>query len=120
MRAVPLVMLMPLLLMAGCAGTSAPAREARFAAMVGDTEAELVQALGPPSFVDQAHRQRVLVWRRDYQEWVQASPFNQDPPELLGLDYNGMPPRLLRWSCQRQFTMVDGKAAAYRQSGNDC
>lgn len=108
------------LLFAGCAMQPAVTPEARLARYVGMTEAELVQRHGPPAAREQVGGHQVLVYRSGYSEWVQASPFDQDPPELKGLDYNGLPPRLLTWSCETRFDMEGGRVAAAHQRGNYC
>jgi hypothetical protein len=107
-------------LLAGCAGPTPAELDARLSGYVGLSEAQLVGRLGVPTARDTAGDHTTLAYSRGYQEWVQASPFNQDPPELLGLDYNGMPPRLLTWSCETRFSLVAGRVTAAHQQGNYC
>lgn len=120
MRGLSLCLLALPVLLAGCGLDSAAARQSRYAAMVGGSEASLIAALGPPTGTRQAAGGKELLWTRKYTEWVQASPFNMNPPELLGLDYNGLPPHQLVWACQLRFGVAAGKVVSFAQSGNDC
>lgn len=118
MRALTLSFAM--LLLAGCAMSGGPGASARLARYVGMSEAQLVGQLGAPAARSEQGGHLVLAYRHSYSEWVQASPFDQDPPELKGLDYNGLPPRLLTWGCETRFDIVGGRVAAARQQGNYC
>lgn len=122
MRVIAAMLLATPLLLAACASPDqlAAQREARLEGYVGISETALVRMLGTPVDRQVSGEHTTLAYFKDYSEWVQASPFNQDPPELLGLDYNGLPPRLLTWSCETTFDIVAGKVAAAHQRGNYC
>mgnify|MGYP001554869517 CR=1 FL=1 len=122
MRPLAAVLLTAPLLLAACASPAqlAAQRQARLAGYDGMSEAELVHTLGPPASETRAGDHTVMVYQHQYREWVQASPFNGTPPELLGLDYNGLPPILRVWSCDTTFELVGGKVAAAQQRGNYC
>ncbi len=110
------------LLLAACASPAQQAaeRQARLAGYVGMSETALVHSLGAPTDRKVSGEHTRLAYFKDYSEWVSGSPFDQDPPELVGLDYHSIPPRLLIWSCETTFDVVGGKVAAARQSGNYC
>jgi hypothetical protein len=121
MRVTALLLAAPLLL-AACAGPAqlAAERQARLAGYVGMSEAALVYTLGPPADQTVSGDHVRLVYVKDYSEWVSASPFDQDPPELVGLDYHSVPPRLLTWSCETTFDLIGDRVTAAHQRGNYC
>jgi hypothetical protein len=122
MRVTAAMLLAAPLLLTACASPAqlAAERQARLAGYVGMSETALVHMLGAPADRKVNGDHTTLAYLKDYSEWMQASPFDQDPPELLGLDYNGLPPHLLVWSCETIFDIVGGKVAAAHQRGNYC
>ncbi|MBN8892849.1 MAG: hypothetical protein ABS99_10650 [Acetobacteraceae bacterium SCN 69-10] len=119
MRPIMMLLAAPLLL-AACATSGAAEANARLAAYVGMSEADLVRSVGAPTSTSASGEHKYLAYNRTKSEWEQASPFNRNPPQLLGLDYNGLPPRLLVWSCETTFDIVGGKVAGASQRGNYC
>ena len=122
MRVTAMLPVAAALLLAACASTAQQAaeRQARLAGYVGMSEPALLHKFGAPADRRASGDHVTLVYLKQYREWVQASPFNQDPPELLGLDYNGLQPRLLVWSCRTTFDLVGGKVTAAYQRGTYC
>lgn len=118
---VPVVLAVPLLL-AACAspGQQAAERQARLARYVGMSEQALIAELGPPRQRQVRGDHESLAWVSDYSQWVAGSPFDPNPPELLGLQYHAIPPVHMVWYCETSFDIVAGKVSAARQRGNYC
>lgn len=122
MRVVAAILLAALPLLAACASPAqlAAEREAHLAGYVGMSELALVRSLGTPTYRKISGDHTRLGYFTDYSEWVSGSPFDQNPPELLGLEYHSVPPRHLIWSCETIFDIVGGKVATAQQHGNYC
>lgn len=110
------------LLLAACASPAeiAAQRQARLDAYVGMSETALVHQLGPPASRQGEGAQSKLVYFTDYSQWWPGSPFDDEPPQLLGLQYHSIPPRLFIWSCETTFDIAAGKVVAAHQRGNYC
>lgn len=121
MRAIAAVLAAPLLL-AACAGPARDAaqRQARLDGYVGMSEAALTHQLGPPRSRQVSGDHTKLVYFRDYSEWVSGSPFDLDPPELLGLQYHAIAPVHLKWTCETSFDLAAGRVTAAHQHGTYC
>jgi hypothetical protein len=122
MRATAVLLLAAPLLLAACAGPAREAAEsqARLAGYVGMSETALVHELGAPRLRTVSGDHTRLAYVSDYSQWVSGSPFDPDPPELLGLQYHSVPPRHMIWFCETTFDIVGGKVAAAHQRGNYC
>jgi hypothetical protein len=110
-----------LLLLSGCANLAEmrAERDAQLASFIGQSEADLVRALGVPSRQFDADGHRFLAYVERRVELVPGSiPFR---PYRFGYGYGpGFPPQAIERSCETTFEVVTGKVLSYAIRGDAC
>jgi hypothetical protein len=108
-------LLLPLLLVA-CAGHDTTAdRQARYGELVGRSEAELIQALGPPTQRESINGHEFLTYE---QSDVWPGHGGGAWSRLVGPGRHPLAPAT--FDCRTTFVVVEGVVSAYRLRGNGC
>lgn len=108
-----------LALLGGC-GTPGAARAVALNAAIGQSEAELTGALGPPATIRLAGTTRMLTWRRV----DPLDPFEPDPSASPLIDAVGSavdyPPEATLGDCATTFDIVADRVTAWHTTGDAC
>ncbi len=120
MRRFP-IFLIALPLLAGCVSLAElrAEREAQLGGFIGQSEADLVRALGVPSRQFESDGRRFLAYLDRRVDLVPGyMPFR---PYGYGFGYGpGFPPQAIERSCETTFESVGGKVFGYSFRGNAC
>ena len=111
-----MVLLLPLLLVAACAGPgTATDQRTRYGAMVGRSEAELTQSFGQPTRRENIEGHAFLIYE---QSDVWSGNGGGTRSQLAGLGRHGS--GAVTFECRATFVVVAGVVSAYSLSGSGC
>lgn len=119
------ILLIALPLLAACVSPAdlRAEREAQLGGFIGQTEADLVRALGVPSRQFEADGRRFLAYIERRVDLVPGyMPFRPYGYGFgNGFGYGpGFPPQAIERSCETTFESVGGKVSGYSLRGNAC
>jgi hypothetical protein len=108
-----------LLLLSACAGGLA-ARRAALAPLVGQSEADLVRALGVPTRSFDSGGHRFLEYEARDVSIIPGLPGHGFGPWGSWGYYGAMPPQVVERVCDTTFEVANGRVASFTLRGNAC
>jgi hypothetical protein len=111
--------LVALLLLSACADGLA-ARKASLAPLVGQSEADLVRALGVPTRSFESGGHRFLEYEARDVSIIPGLPGHGFGPWGSWGYYGAMPPQVVERVCDTTFDLVNGRVASFTLRGNAC
>jgi hypothetical protein len=117
-RAAALLLVLLLLPLAAACTNTLAARQAQLQPLVGQTELDLVQAMGVPTRTYQTDGVKFLSYQQQQTQVIPATPWYWNGP-FPGF-YGGFPPQVVTWACDTTFAVADGRVTSFTLRGNGC